>query len=182
MSWIEVEAKIKVHNVNKVRARIRKIAKYSGKEKKTDSYYALDAKEKYPKKSLRIRDKGKEVEVNFKQWLSYKHGVHAKKEIEFHVSDLSGFFDLLDDFGFEKWMYKEKKTELYKTKDGVNIELNQIKGLGWFIEIEILCKENEVKRARRKILEIFERLDLKKMDVEKKGYTKMLWGRRRTSR
>ena len=51
-----------------------------------DDYYSLE-KRKYPKKSLRVRDKGKRREVNFKQWRSYKNGVWAKKEVEFEVSD-----------------------------------------------------------------------------------------------
>ncbi len=176
MSWIEVEAKIKVRDVKAVRKKIKKIAKYVNREKKKDNYYSLKFEGKYPKKSLRVRDRGKKVEVNFKQWLSYKLGVHAKKETEFYVSDLPGFFELLKDFGFKEWMNKEKMTELYKTKDGIHIELNEVKNLGWFIEIEILCKENEVMKSRRRILELFDRLELKKKHVERKGYTKMLWG------
>ncbi|OIO81351.1 hypothetical protein AUJ84_01410 [Candidatus Pacearchaeota archaeon CG1_02_32_132] len=178
MSWIEVEAKIKVSNPDSVRDKIKRIAKYVGKEKKVDRYFSLN-RNAYPHKSIRVRDRGKKVEVNFKQWLSYKKGVHAKKEVEFEVSDLPGFFDLLNDFGFKQWMHKEKETELYKTKDGTHIELNKVKDLGWFIEIEILCKLDEVNKSRGKIIETIQRLGLKKSEIERKGYTKMLWGKRR---
>jgi predicted adenylyl cyclase CyaB len=70
---------------------------------------------------------------------------------------------------------KEKKTELYRTKDGVNIELNYIRNLGWFIEIEILCLKKDVIKSRKKILELREILNIKEREIERKGYTKELW-------
>ena len=174
MSWIEVESKIKVHDVKHAREQIRKIAKFMGIENKKDSYYSLTYKD-YPKKSLRIRDKGKSREINFKEWRNYKDGIWAKKEVEFKVSDLKNFFDLLDDFGFKRWMRKEKKTYLYRTKSGVDIELNYVKKLGWFIEVEILCKKSEVSNARKKVKRVMDELGVEKKFIEKKGYTKILW-------
>ena len=176
MSWIEVETKIKVYDVNEARKKIKKIAKFIYIEKKVDDYYALNYKA-YPKKSLRVRYKGKKREVNFKQRLNYKNGIWAKKEVEFEVSDLKGFYELLDDFGFRRWLRKQKMTELYRTKDGVNIELNHVKNLGWFIEIEIISKENykEIANARKKITRIRKLLGIKNKYIEKIGYTRKLW-------
>ena len=88
---------------------------------------------------------------------------------------MKGFYDLINDFGFKKWMKKEKRTELYRTKDGVNIELNYVKRLGWFIELEYLAKPNEITRAQKKIDKLRTKLGFIKKDVEKKGYTKSLW-------
>jgi len=178
MSWVEVESKIRVDDVKHAREQIKRIAKFVKHEKKVDDYYSLE-KGKYPKKSLRVRDKGKKMEVNFKQWRSFRQGIWAKKEVEFEVSDLRNFFDLLDDFGFKKWMRKEKKTELYRTKDGINIELNFVKKLGWFIEIEVLCKEKDVVKTRKRIHKIMNKIGVKKKFIEKKGYTKLLWYIRR---
>jgi len=174
MSWIEVETKLRVQNHRDVRKRIKEIAKFVRIENKIDDYYSLE-KGKYPKKTLRIRYKGKKIEVNFKKSLSYGKGVHAKKEVEFKVSDLSNFFDFLENFGFGKWIRKEKRTELYKTKDRINIELNYVKKLGWFIEIEILCKKKDIEKSRRRIEEIRKALDIPESDIEKKGYTRELW-------
>jgi len=176
MSWIEVESKIKVQDVKHAREQIRKIAKFVGRMNKVDDYYSLERR-KYPKRSLRVRYKGRKREINFKQRISYKNGIWAKKEVEFQVSDLNNFFDLLDDFGFRKWMKKEKKTELYKTKDGVMIELDYVKRMGWFIEIEILCKENwkEIAKARNRISKVRKELGVEKKYIIKRGYTKALW-------
>ena len=178
MSWIEVESKIKVDNVKSMRKNIKGIAKFVKIENKIDDYYSLEIG-KYPKKSLRIRHKGKIAEVNFKGRKSYSNGVWAKKEVEFKVSDLKNFFELLDNFGFKKWLRKEKRTELYKTKDGVNIEINFVKGLGWFVEIEILCRVEDVKKSRIRINEIERELGVSKNQLEKDGYTKVLWNKKR---
>ena len=176
MSLVEVESKIKINNVNEARKKIKKISRFVKIEKKIDDYYSL-RHNGYPKKSLRVRDKSKKREVNFKQRLNYKNGIWAKKEVEFEVSDLKGFYELLDDFGFRRWLKKQKITELYRTKDGVNIELNHVKNLGWFIEIEIISKENhkEIENARRKIINVRNKLGVNKKYIEKKGYTRALW-------
>ena len=108
MSLVEVESKVKVQNADEIRRRIKRIAKFIGIEKKIDDYYCLNKNNKYPKKSLRVRDKGTKREVNFKQRLNYKNGIWAKREVEFAVSDLRGFFELLDDFGFRRWLRKER--------------------------------------------------------------------------
>lgn len=176
MSWVEVESKVKVRDAKEARKRIKRLARFVKVEEKFDDYYSMHHGN-YPKKSLRIRDRGKKREVNFKQWLSFSDGIWAKKEVEFEVSDLRNFFDLLDDFGFKKWMRKEKRTELYKTKDGVNIELNYVKRLGWYIEIEVLCRKDRknISRAQKKVADVRRKLGVKKQYIVKKGYTKQLW-------
>src|SRR6185436_6256700 len=98
----------------------------------------------YPEKSLRVRDMGSIREVNFKKRNSLTNGIYAKKEVQFQISDVKGFFELIKDFGFRKWLHKEKTTELYKTNHGVHIELNHVKKLGWFLELEVLCPPKEV--------------------------------------
>lgn len=176
MSWIEVESKIslKGKNISEVRKRIKSIAKFIKIEHKKDDYYSLEYFD-YPQKSLRIRDFGKILEVNFKKRGSYVNGVHAKTEVQFKVSDLKGFYNLIRDFGFRKWLHKEKITELYRTHDGVNIELNKVKKLGWFIEIEYLCPPKDVPKGRQKVTKVRNALGFTIKDVEKKGYTKQLW-------
>src|SRR3989344_2023754 len=174
MSWIEVETKVPVKNVVDVRERIRKIAKFVKKETKKDDYYSLEYFQ-YPEKSLRVRDKGAVREVNFKERRDYSNGVHAKKEVQFEISDIKGFFELIKDFGFRRWLHKEKTTELYRTKDGVHIELNHVKRLGWFLEIEVLCSPKDVPSARKKVVSVRDKLGFSEKDSEVRGYTKQLW-------
>ena len=177
MSWIEVETKVPVKSAADARKRIKKIARFAGKENKKDDYYSLEYFN-YPEKSLRVRDKGRVREVNFKRRKSFAGGVYAKTEVQFQISDIDGFFELIKDFGFRKWLHKEKTTELYKTRNGVNIELNYVKRLGWFLEIEVLCRPNQVETARRKVIAVRSALGFSEGDVEPRGYTKQLWALR----
>ncbi len=179
MSWIEVETKIPFEkkDLYSVRNRIKKIAKFVKKQNKKDDYYTLEYFQ-YPEKSLRVRDMGKIREVNFKKRINLSNCIHAKKEVQFQISDIDGFFDLIKDFGFRKWLHKEKTTELYKTKSGVNIELNYVKKLGWFLELEVLCSIKEVNVARNKIIDVRNSLGFKESDCEQRGYTKQLWSLR----
>ena len=66
--WLEVESKIKVHNVNELRKRILKIAYFKKKEDKGDDYFTMQ-KKGYPKKAFRIRYDGEKFVVNFKRHL-----------------------------------------------------------------------------------------------------------------
>ena len=172
---IEVEAKVRIFNVNEFRKIIREKYNFMKKERKIDDYYTLESLNAYPKKSLRIRSKKGVYEINFKQKLSYIKGVHAKNEHEFVIKDIKPFLDLIKDFGFRYWLRKEKTTELYNIEKNFNIEINYVKKLGWFLEIEYLCEKKEINYARKRILEIVKELGINKKDVIEKGYTKMLW-------
>jgi len=172
---IEVEAKVKVNDLKYVREVTRNISHYVEKQKKIDDYYTLENLKGYPTKSLRIRKIKDKYIVNFKQRISYDGGVHAKKEVEFETTDINGFLGLIKDFGFKKWLRKEKQTELYEIKDNFHIEINNVKKLGWFLEIEYLTDKKGVNKARREVGGVLKKLAVKKEDIVKDGYTKMLW-------
>lgn len=170
--WYEVELKAKVKDPKPIRQKIKKIARFVKKVKKVDHYYTLE-KKGYPTKSLRIRNQGCFHLVNFKKRISYLQGIYAKKEVEFNLEDVTGFLAVLKEFGFRQWITKYKESEIYRCKSA-NIELNHLRGLGWFVEVEILTT-NKVFEARKTILTIFKLLGINKKDIEKKGYTRLLW-------
>ena len=172
---IEVEAKIKIPAPEKFRKLARGIGRLIEEEKKIDDYYTLSPKGKYPKKSLRVRKKNAHYEINFKQKLSYIKGIHAKDEREFQVTDINNFIKLIEDFGFRKWLTKIKDSEVYEIKKNFHLEINHVKNLGWFIEIEFLATEKEIPKARKEILQVIKKLGLSQRQVIKDGYTKMLW-------
>jgi len=176
---MEVEGKAKILNPERLRVLAQKIGHYKGKERKVDDYYTLESMKRYPKKSLRIRKKSGFYEINFKQRGSYSNGVFAKKETEFKVSDVSGFIRLIHDFGFKKWVTKEKYTELYEINKYFHIEINHVKNLGWFVEVEYLCNPKYIEKARKEVADVMKKLDVHKKDIVKEGYTKLLWDKKR---
>jgi len=183
MHWLEVETKVKIENVSKLRNKIKKIAKFEKKESRGDDYFALQ-KKGYPKKSFRIRDDGKKLIVNFKKHLKklYGQGVVVKREFEFELSDMAhigNFLALLDDFGFREWVKKRKTTEsyLYKKDKRVVIEINKVQHLGYYMEIEYKAKNSEVEKARGKILQVLQELEITKDMIDNIGYTKRLYNK-----
>jgi adenylate cyclase, class 2 len=177
---IEVEAKVKIKNPRKFIKTISKLAKFQGKIKKVDNYYTLENRKTYPKKSLRVRKYGDHYKVNFKRSFPYESNVHAKNELEFNVSDISNFLELISDFGFKPWLKKEKVTHLYNVKPNFNIEVNYVKKIGWFLEFEYLVsKKRHIKKARAEILRIMSIFDFKSKDIIKSGYTRLLWNKRK---
>lgn len=182
MSWLEIETKVRIDNLNELRKRIKKIAYFEKKETKKDNYFALKRKFKknsYPKKAFRVRNNGEEHVINFKRWLT-KHWdkkVVVKEEFEFKIKEIVSFLALMKDLGFVQWMKKIKNSESYKYKKDkrISIEINKIKSLGYFMEIEYLCSKHEMEKGKRKIKEILEELKINPAHINNTGYTKMLW-------
>lgn len=183
MVWLEVETKVKLSDseVNALRKKIKSIATFKKKGQKADDYFAIPNGE-YPKKAFRFRTMKDGVEVTFKRhlrkyWTDY---VVVKKEFEFTLNkkeDRESLMELFEDFGFKEWVRKVKKNETYSwNKDKIaSIELNHVKHLGWFMEIEYLCQEKDVKKGIDKIMQILKILEIDLKKVDNTGYTKWLW-------
>jgi adenylate cyclase class 2 len=172
---IEVEAKVSVKNPETARKKAKILGKFIGRERKIDDYYTLENLKNYPKKSLRIRKVDGYHIVNFKQPAGYRGGIWAKKEVEFKVSNIGDFLRLIGDFGFKKWLTKEKECEIFDIRKNFQIELNRVKGLGWFIEVEYLAEKKDIAKARKEVYDILKKLGYSKSDAIKEGYTKQLW-------
>jgi adenylate cyclase class 2 len=170
---IEVEAKVKVSDPSYFRALAVKLGKYKGTELKVDDYYSLE--KGYPEKSLRIRHRNGKYEVNFKKSISYRDGIHAKKEVEFKVAEIHDFILLITNFGFKRWLRKEKESEIYEINKNFHIEINHVKKLGWFVEVEYLCDVQHIDKARACVKEAMRFMGFKPGNFIKEGYTKLLW-------
>lgn len=170
----EVETKIKVKDPNEMRKKIRSFAKFYKKVRKEDVYFRKKSDcTSYPKRTFRIRKE------NGFYILGHKEGewprlIYTKKEFEHKIKDFKRTKNRLMKEGFVFFCKKIKYCEVYKYK-GASIELNKVKNLGWYVEIEILCNEKKIKPAKEKIRKIMKLLDVKNKDVETRGYTVILY-------
>ncbi len=181
MPWLEVETKVKIHDAESMRKRVRKIADFVKKRKKADDYFSIKRKG-YPKKAFRIRATKDEFVVNFKKWLKkyWSKDIVVKKEFEFNLRDkehLEHLLELFRDLGFSEWIRKTKISESYRYRKDrrANIEINNVEHLGYFLEIEYLCQKHEMQKAKRVIRQILKELNVKQKDIDNTGYTRMLW-------
>lgn len=179
---LEVETKVRINDVNALRKKIQKIARFEKKETRGDDYFALHKKFRkhgYPKKAFRIRSTKKEYVVNFKKWLTkyWDKDVIVKEEFEFKIKEPKAFLALMMDLGFVQWMKKRKTSESYTHKKDkrIIIEINKVEHLGYFMEIEYLAKKSEMEKAKNKIKMVLKELEIKPNQIDNTGYTKMLW-------
>ncbi len=186
MVLLEVETKVRIgsEKVPELRDKVRKIAKFDKKEKRADDYFALKKKFRrhgYPKKAFRIRSNGKKYVINFKKWLIkyWDKQVVVKEEFEFETEHPEEFLALMKDLGFVQWMKKFKTTESYNHKKDkrIIIEINHVKHLGYFMEMEYICKKSEMKKAKSKIKGVLSELGIEQKQIDNTGYTRMLWDR-----
>jgi len=180
MVLLEVETKVRIDNVADLRKRIKKIARFEKKESRSDDYFAIKRKG-YPKKAFRIRSTGKEYVVNFKKWLKsyWTRDIVVKQEYEFKIKDPKNFLALMDDLGFQQWMKKFKTSESYvhKKDKRIIIEINKVRHLGYFMEMEYIARPSEMEKAKNKIRNVLKELKIKPDQVTNIGYTKMLWNK-----
>ena len=183
MVWLEVETKVPLKNseVVPLRKKIKKIANFEKRGKKSDDYFAIQ-KKGYPKKAFRFRTMKGSTEVTFKRWLRsyWTDLIVVKQEFEFKLCDSDSREDLLElfgDFGFSEWVKKIKRNETYKHKKNkkISIEINHVKHLGYFMEIEYLCRKKDMKKAVRAITKTLNELGIEKNQIDNTGYTKLLW-------
>jgi predicted adenylyl cyclase CyaB len=100
-------------------------------------------------------------------------------EYEFKVgNEVKKMIMFMDDIGFKKICTLEKHRIEFNMKDDMKIILDDIKGLGYFIECEILCKTNnpkDIRDARERINTFIMYLDLKRYQIESRGYLELLY-------
>ncbi|MAH07099.1 class IV adenylate cyclase [Candidatus Pacearchaeota archaeon] len=183
MVWLEVETKVAIpkDEVTNLRDKIKKIAKFKKEGKKSDDYFAIQ-KKGYPKKAFRIRKMKDTYEVTFKKWVKnyWTKQVVVKQEFEFKLKgkeEVNNLLALFKDLNFTEWVKKTKYNETYNYKKDkrLNIEINNVKHLGYFMEIEYLATKSEIKTARNKIIKVLKELEIPNNWIDNTGYTKMLW-------
>jgi len=148
---IEIEIKAKVKDHQEIKKRLKKIgAKFLGSLHQLDTYYILN--ESWRQKigpRLRIRQ-----DLTHKKYSWEYHepfGNNQAKENEVIIDNPK-----MADYIFKKMGCKidvtiDKKREKYRLKD-INIDLDTVKGLGRFIEVEIMNKNKTTSLKRLKSL------------------------------
>lgn len=163
---IECELKFKVNRLDRIEDRLKAL----GASLK-DSVLQIDYYFNHPcrdflntDEALRIRFTDKFIEVTYKG-PRRKNGVKSREEIGLklpknYFENVLRFFENL---GFRKYFVIKKYRRMYSLND-FNICLDDVEGLGKFVEIEIL---GEYEVGREKIIKFAEKLDIKSKPIEK---------------
>jgi len=162
----EVEAKVKI-----IKADFERLQNELGKSKKIkkiDSYYS-ESKDF----TLRIRESGKSAILNIKL-KEIKNGIENNQEMDFPLTSKAKFENLLKHMGITRWAKKQKISEVYSLGN-MNVELNHIPGLGFYLEIERVVKsKSDVPKAKKELNEQFKKFGFSPSQFEKKYYLELL--------
>ena len=173
----EVEAKVALtpSDFKRLKETVSKIGKFTGESLKKDTYYG-------DTKIIHMRTRDEEGGVVF--CLKNKtliDGVEANTEMEWEIANKKKWEKILSKSGIRPSVKKVKKTEAYDYK-GFHIELNHIRTLGYFLEIEkIVNKKENIPKAKQELIDLFKQLGYSQKDFEKKYYLELLAEKNRNS-
>ena len=171
-----IEIELKGYADDEIFEKVRERFKFMRKEMHEDIYYQHPCRDfSETDEALRIRIK--RFDGHFEAFLTYKGPKldsisKTRKEIEVPISDVDAYSDLLTSLGFREVLTIVKVREKYYVEKGVTITLDEVEGLGQFIEIEKLVKEGNIEEEVNKLRKILKELGVKKF--ERKSYLELL--------
>lgn len=180
-SPLEVEIKVRIEDMNVVEERLRKLgANHLDTVHEVDYYLdlrpCLDLKEL--DMALRVRKRkslltGQEVsELSFKG-KRISRDVKARKEITVKVEDPEKLVSIFNELGFSRGYTVEKVRKIY-TYGSYKIFLDEVKGLGFFIEIELAEGVTDVSIAAERLREVVNALGISAESIVSKTYLELL--------
>ncbi|WP_297523128.1 class IV adenylate cyclase [Thermococcus sp.] len=164
---MEVEVKFRV-DFEAIREKIEELgADLSHEELQEDVYFSLP----YPR-LLRVRN----VPNLGRAFLTYKEVKDPGRneefdELEVEVSSFGTTAEILRRLGFNEDVVVRKRRLVYKLGD-VTFELNDVEGLGGFLDIEVIS--DDVPEAKGRIWEVAKALGLSEEDVEPRLYQELM--------
>lgn len=172
---LEIEAKARIEDKEDIKQRILDAGgKYVGTEVQSDVYFAHPSRDfANTDEALRIRTVGN------KHILTYKGPkldelTKTREEIEINLGDATSMGDVLERLGFTA-VSSVVKTRSHYTLGEYLVSIDEIEGLGCFIEIE---KHADSYRPEE-LVETLEGLGVGTLQMERKSYLELLLEQRK---
>ena len=182
----EIELKVRLDNFEPVKERLSALGDFCRTYEKSDTYWFGENLSGGIRVRLdRNRDQdeaGESVLVTYKK-KEISGGMEVNEENEFTVSDAGLFGEMLERLGLRKAMQKEKKGWAWVIPSGeagrvpILAELSLVKGLGWFLELEIMATDNNthiIEENRKRLFSLLEELKIPADKIEARPYTALL--------
>ncbi|MDR0375052.1 MAG: CYTH domain-containing protein [Treponema sp.] len=191
---VEIELKARVGDPQKTKAVISSFARYIKTFDKEDTYWRPYASA-LPAPDIRIRRETDYIEnapgvsqrveriaVTYKT-KEARDCIEVNNEKEFSISEGENekpFEELLATFGLRAGVCKRKIGWAWLSEEEnppIAIELSEVVGLGWFVELEILSERNDeetVTVARSRLLACLGKTGVGEDKIEMRYYTDML--------
>lgn len=175
---IETEIKIKLTNeeFKSLQEVMENDAKYLNEQTQIDTYYQ-PINRKFISKSdlkngtiinewLRIGKRGNKKILNYKNWHDSTYCDEYEVEID-NVDNLEKIFTVI---GLEKLIVVDKTRKVYLYKDKYEVALDEVAGLGYFVEIEVKKYEKSAIDEYDLLINLAKKLRLNLDNIDKRGY------------
>lgn len=175
---IEVEVKVELTDPKMIeRSLIAFGARPIGIKDQADTYYnAPDRDFGETDEALRIRGQDKDFFLTYK---GPKMDAVSKTRTEFEVSinDAYNMGEILSSLGFNPVGNVVKKRKMYRLGE-FDISLDEVRGLGYFMEVEFLAKDSHANNEKlESIFKFIEKLGISRDSTIRESYLEMLLNR-----
>ena len=174
-----IEVELKGYADDEVFERVRENFKFLRREYHEDTYFAHPCRNfKQTDEALRIRVR--RFNGHFEAFLTYKgpkldQRSKTRLELEVPITDPDEYERILNALGFKEVLTVSKVREKYYYDRKIIIALDEVEGLGKFIEVETLVEdEADVEEAVEKIRGIMESLGVRRF--ERRSYLELVLG------
>ena len=185
----EIEIRISLDKksfLNK-RRRLKQITKFKRKSHQVDDYFTPFhrnfVKPKFPYEWLRIGKRGNDTLITYKHFYPENAEYHTHcDEYETKIGKSNALKKIFSALNFRKLITVDKKREIYNYKNEFEISLDEVKDLGYFVEIEAKKDFGGVRETRKKIFEFTKKLGFDSFKEDKKiskGYPYLLMRKKR---
>lgn len=183
MSKEDVEIEIKVplseDKFLEVMEKVSEIAEFQKKVKHVDRYFTPAHRNfvepDHPFEWFSLRERGDRTTLTYKHFYpeNSQDTTHCD-EYEAELKDGDQFLKILSALDFEELVTVEKERRTYLFKDRFEVALDEVKELGYFIEIEAVKDLGTVEEIRGELQSFAERLGIDTSEEDHKGYPRNL--------
>lgn len=177
---IEAEIKIEVEDIEEIERRVISLGgEFIEEILEEDTYFNHPSRDfSETDEALRIRRNSKgEYSITYK---GPKIDGETKSRLELSC-DLKNdcIIEILEKLGFERVLTVRKRRRLFKLGE-FSLALDRVEGLGSYLEVETIVDEGDFERAKRKLMELVEKLGLDPRKSIRKSYLELLLERSRS--
>lgn len=147
---LEIEIKVRVTDIGTIRDQILACGgALSETLAEHDTYYNAPHRDfGVTDEALRLRQTGVRSTITYKGPKNTILGSKIREELNLEISDPESFDRIVTSLGFVPVAVVRKQREYYQCED-FTISLDQVEGLGNFVEIELITKNNAEEAAAR---------------------------------
>lgn len=178
---LEVEIKIKLNktDLERVRKRLKETTKFVDSTQEIDKYFNAPHKDflkpALPRQYLRIRYRKNAGFITYKYDYFNKDGEKTHNdEYESAIESPEAVEKILRAVDFKNFVIIDKQRERYQYKKSFDVALDEVKKLGYFIEIESLKDFGGIRKTRRKLFAFAQSVGIDPSLREKKSYVYMM--------